>query len=74
MPTFNERLCAGVGPLAYIAAGLAGLRPGFLEQGGGGGGVSPIMSSSKISLLQYRVQKGQEESCFQGHLFTKCSP
>jgi hypothetical protein len=36
MPTFNERLCARVGPLAYIAAGLAGLRPGFWSKGGGG--------------------------------------
>jgi hypothetical protein len=26
------------------------------------------MSSSKISLLEYRVEKGQEESCFQGRL------
>jgi len=67
-------VCAGVGPLAYIAAGLAGLRPGFLEQGGGGGGVSPIMSSSKISLLEYRVEKGQEESCFQGPLCTLGDP
>ncbi len=51
-------MCAGVGPLAYIA-GLAGLRPGFLEQGEGG---FPIMSSSKnfSTRISSRERSGRE--------------
>ncbi len=51
-------MCAGVGPLAYIAAGLAGLRPGFLERGG----VSPynVVQENFSTRISSRERSGRE--------------